>query len=173
MTGEAGESRRTAFHEIMSKTAAGFMEEAGWFWVTGFGDPDGEYKAVREGVGVWDVSPLNKWDFRGPDALEAAQRVFSNDVLGMRTGQVRYGAFLDEDGLLVDDGTVFKHADDRAHAASLRHGDGGQLRGRRFSGSCTARTSTVPPTVPSPSATSTFVPSVATSERRIARPIGP
>ena len=30
----------------------------------------------------------------------------------MQTGQVRYGAFLDEDGLLVDDGTVFKHADD-------------------------------------------------------------
>ncbi|MCD6021995.1 MAG: hypothetical protein K0R20_1705, partial [Actinomycetia bacterium] len=28
-------SRKTAFHEIMAKTAAGFMEEAGWFWVTG------------------------------------------------------------------------------------------------------------------------------------------
>ncbi|MGH2679954.1 MAG: aminomethyltransferase family protein [Actinomycetota bacterium] len=105
-------SRKTAFHEIMAKTAAGFMEEAGWFWVTGFGDPEGEYRAVREGVGVWDVSPLNKWDFRGPDAVEAAQRVHSNDVLGMGAGQVRYGAFLDEDGLLVDDGTVFRHADD-------------------------------------------------------------
>jgi aminomethyltransferase len=106
------ESRRTAFHEIMSTTAAGFMEEAGWFWVTGFGDLDAEYRAVREGVGVWDVSPLNKWEFRGSDAVEAAQRVHSNDILGMRAGQVRYGAFLDEDGLLVDDGTVFKHADD-------------------------------------------------------------
>ena len=30
----------------------------------------------------------------------------------MKVGQVRYGAFVDEDGLLVDDGTVFKHADD-------------------------------------------------------------
>jgi aminomethyltransferase len=107
-----GESRQTAFHAIMSKTAAGFMEEAGWWWVTGFGDLDAEYRAVREGVGVWDVSPLNKWDFQGPDALEAAQRVHSNDILGLRTGQVRYGAFLDEDGFLVDDGTVFKHADD-------------------------------------------------------------
>jgi aminomethyltransferase len=107
-----GESRRTAFHEIMSATAAGFMEEAGWWWVTGFGDPDAEYRAIHEGVAVWDVSPLNKWDFRGSDAAEAAQRIHSNDILGMRTGQVRYGAFLDEDGLLVDDGTVFKHADD-------------------------------------------------------------
>jgi aminomethyltransferase len=107
-----GTSRQTAFHRSISKTAAGFMEEAGWEWVTGFGDPEGEYKAVREGVGVWDVSPLNKWDFRGPDAIEAAQRIHSNDILGMQTGQVRYGAFLDEEGLLVDDGTVFKHADD-------------------------------------------------------------
>jgi aminomethyltransferase len=118
MADEASESRQTAFHAIMSKTATGFTDEAGWWWVNGFGDPDGEYEAVREGVGVWDVSPLNKWDFRGPDAAEAAQRVHTNDVLGMRVGQVRYGGFVDEDGLLVDDGTVFKHADDHLWVAT-------------------------------------------------------
>jgi aminomethyltransferase len=112
MSEETGQSRKTAFHEVMEPTAAGFMEEAGWFWVTGFGDADAEYRAVREGVGVWDVSPLNKWDFRGADAAEAAQRIHSNDILGMRVGQVRYGGFLDEDGLLVDDGTVYRHAED-------------------------------------------------------------
>jgi aminomethyltransferase len=105
-----GASRQTAFHEITSKKAAGFMEEAGWLWVTNFGDPDAEYRAVREGVGMWDLSPLNKWEFRGPEALEAAQRVHTNDILGMRDGQVRYGGFVDEDGLLVDDGTVFRHS---------------------------------------------------------------
>jgi aminomethyltransferase len=90
------------------------MEESGWWWVENFGDVDAEYRAVREGVGMWDLSPLNKWEFRGPEALEAAQRVHTNDILGMRVGQVRYGAFVDEEGLLVDDGTVFKHADDHA-----------------------------------------------------------
>jgi aminomethyltransferase len=104
------QSRETAFHPITSAKAAGFMEEAGWLWVTNYGDVDAEYRAVREGVGMWDLSPLNKWEFKGPEALEAAQRVHSNDVLGMRDGQVRYGAFLDEDGLLVDDGTVFRHS---------------------------------------------------------------
>jgi aminomethyltransferase len=113
MSEQAGTtSRKTAFHEIYADRAADFLDEAGWLWVTGYGDPDAEYRAVRESVGVWDVSPLNKWEFRGPDALEAAQRVHSNDILGMQTGQVRYGAFLDADGFLVDDGTVFKHADD-------------------------------------------------------------
>ena len=103
-------SRQTAFHEITSAKAAGFMEEAGWLWVTNYGDVGAEYRAVREGVGMWDLSPLNKWEFRGPEALEAAQRVHTNDVVGMRDGQVRYGAFVDEDGLVVDDGTVFRHS---------------------------------------------------------------
>jgi aminomethyltransferase len=104
------QSRETAFHPITSTKAAGFMEEAGWLWVTNYGDVDAEYRAVREGVGMWDLSPLNKWEFRGPEALEAAQRVHTNDIVGMRDGQVRYGAFVDEDGLVVDDGTVFRHS---------------------------------------------------------------
>jgi aminomethyltransferase len=105
-----GQSRETAFHAITSTKAAGFMEEAGWLWVTNYGDIDAEYRAVREGVGMWDLSPLNKWEFRGAEALEAARRVHTNDVLGMRDGQVRYGAFVDEEGLVVDDGTVFRHS---------------------------------------------------------------
>ena len=106
------ESIKSAFHAIGEAKGATFVEEGGWFWTDSYGDLDAEYRAVREGVGMWDLSPLNKWEFRGPDAAEAVQRVHSNDILGMAAGQVRYGAFLDEDGLLIDDGTVFKFAED-------------------------------------------------------------
>ncbi len=106
------EAIETAFHAVQEARGATFVEEGGWYWSVSFGDPAAEYRAVREGVGMWDVSPLNKWELRGPDAIEAAQRVHSNDILNLDAGQVRYGAFLDEDGLLVDDGTVFKLADD-------------------------------------------------------------
>ena len=102
----------SAFHGIQEAMGATFVDEGGWWWTGGFGDTALEYAAVREGVGMWDLSPLNKWEFRGPDAVETVQRVHSNDVLRMSAGQVRYGAFLDEDGLLVDDGTVFRFADD-------------------------------------------------------------
>lgn len=105
-------TRETAFHAITSETAAGYGEEAGWLWVTNFGDVDAEYRAIREGVGMWDLSPLNKWSFRGPEAKEAAQRVHTHDVMGAEPGQVRYGAFVDEAGMVVDDGTVFTFADD-------------------------------------------------------------
>ena len=101
------EAIRTAFHDVTESQGGGHVADGGWMWLEGFGDLRKEYSAVREDVAVWDVSPLNKWDFRGPDALRAAQHVFSNDALGLEVGQVRYGAFLDEDGLMVDDGTVF------------------------------------------------------------------
>jgi aminomethyltransferase len=107
-----GEAIKTAFYDVQAARGGTFVEEGGWWWTGGFGDFDREYSAVREGVGMWDLSPLNKWEFRGADALEAVQRFHSNDVLGMSVGQVRYGGLLDEDGLLIDDGTVFKFADD-------------------------------------------------------------
>lgn len=101
------EAIRTAFHDVTAAQGGTHIEDGGWMWLEGFGDLGKEYSAIRDDVAVWDVSPLNKWDLRGPDALAAAQRVFSNDALGLAVGQARYGAFLDADGLMVDDGTVF------------------------------------------------------------------
>jgi aminomethyltransferase len=101
------EATKTAFHEVTTAQGGSHYDEGGWTWLEGFGDLAKEYAAIRDDVAVWDVSPLNKWEFRGPDALRAAQRAFSNDALGLAVGQARYGAFLDPDGLMVDDGTVF------------------------------------------------------------------
>lgn len=104
---------KTALHDIEVAMGATFAAEGGWYWLDSFGDVPGEYRAVREGVGVWDMSPLIKWDWTGSEAAAGVQRVFSNDALGMEIGQVRYGGFLDPDGSLVDDGTVFRLAQDR------------------------------------------------------------
>ncbi len=102
---------RSPFYESAEAMGATFMEEGGWLWTEGFGDADAEYRGVRHDLGVWDVSPLNKWELRGPDALAAAQRLHSNNVLGMEVGQVRYGAFCDAEGMMVDDGTVYRLED--------------------------------------------------------------
>jgi aminomethyltransferase len=105
---------RTAFDGVQQQLGAGFMEWEGWNWTTDFGDPVGEHNAVRQDVGVWDESPLRKWDFSGPDALAAADRIFTNDMLGLEIGQVRYAPFCDENGKMVGDGTVFKFTDSSA-----------------------------------------------------------
>jgi aminomethyltransferase len=110
----SAEGVRTAFDEPQRTRGCEFMEWEGWLWPSHFGDPVGEHRAVRERVGVWDESPLRKWDFRGRDALRAADRIFTNDMLGLQRGQVRYAPFCDAEGRMVGDGTVFRFADDHA-----------------------------------------------------------
>jgi glycine cleavage system T protein (aminomethyltransferase) len=102
---------QTAFHEKQEELGCEFMEWEGWFWPNHFGDPVAEHHAVRRGVGVWDESPLRKWDFSGPEALAAADRIFTNDMAGLEVGQIRYAPFCDENGKMVGDGTVFKFTD--------------------------------------------------------------
>jgi aminomethyltransferase len=99
-------------HDVQVAQGATFRDDDGWLWTTGFGDPAAGYTAITEAAAVWDVYPLVKWDVTGADAVAAVQSVFTADVLGQAPGQVRYGAFTDDDGLMIDDGTVFKHADD-------------------------------------------------------------
>lgn len=110
MSTDAG-TIRTAFDGPQRALGAEFMEWEGWCWPNHFGDPVAEHNAVRQHVGVWDESPLRKWDFTGPDALAAADRIFTNDMLGLEIGQVRYAPFCDANGKMVGDGTVFKFTD--------------------------------------------------------------
>jgi aminomethyltransferase len=105
---------RTAFDRVERELGCEFMDWEGWYWPNHFGDPIAEHHAIRQDLGVWDESPLRKWDFRGKDALRAADRIFTNDMLGLDVGQIRYGPFCDDNGKMVGDGTVFKFADDHA-----------------------------------------------------------
>ena len=54
-----------------------------------------------------------KYEVTGPDAGRLIQRRFTNDLSGVGAGQVRYGAFVNADGLMVDDGNVYKHSDQK------------------------------------------------------------
>ena len=105
---------RTAFDSVQREQGCEFMDWEGWYWPSTFGDAEAEHRAVREDVGVWDESPLRKWDFRGSDALAAADRIFTNDMAGLEVGQIRYAPFCNAEGKMVGDGTVFRFADDHA-----------------------------------------------------------
>ena len=113
----------TAFDRPQRELGGEFMDWEGWYWPSDFGDPVAEHHAVRNDVGVWDESPLREWDFRGRDALAAADRIFTNDMRGLEAGQVRYAPFCDEDGKMVGDGTVFKFADDYAGVVTALDSD--------------------------------------------------
>jgi aminomethyltransferase len=114
---------RTAFDAPQRELGGEFMEWEGWYWPTEFGDAVAEHHAVRRDVGVWDASPLRKWELTGPDALAAADRVFANDMLSLEIGQVRYGPFCNEDGTMVGDGTVFKFTETSCWAITALDSD--------------------------------------------------
>ncbi len=103
--------RKTAFDAIQRRMGGQFAEWEGWDWISDFGDPINEHHAVRETVGVWDESPLQKWIFRGERALEAVDHCFCNDMASTQVGQARYGAFTDEHGRMLGDGVAFNTGD--------------------------------------------------------------
>lgn len=107
-----GEGIRTPLDGVQRELGGNFVVGLGWRWVTTFGDPEGEYWAVRKNAGLWDASPHQKWEFRGTDAIEALDRIFTRDLSQTEVGQVRYGPFCNEAGKMLGDGTVFRFAED-------------------------------------------------------------
>lgn len=67
-----------------------------------------EARAVRDGVGIVDVSTLGKIDIQGPDAAEFLDRIYTNMFSTLPVGKARYGLMLREDGIAFDDGTTWR-----------------------------------------------------------------
>ena len=70
-----------------------------------------EHQAVRQHVGVFDVSHMGEVTVQGPDAERYVQHIFTNDVKGAPAGKVFYGMMCYENGGTVDDLLVYKMAE--------------------------------------------------------------
>ena len=85
---------------------------------------DYEYHAIRNTAALIDISPLYKYEIRGKDALRLVDRVITRDAAKCAVGQALYGCLCEDDGAVIQDGTVFRLAEDyfRFHLAdpSLR-----------------------------------------------------
>jgi len=107
------EDKRSPLHDWHMAQNAEVIWEDGYPWAMHEGgDPIAEYEAVRTGTGIWDLYSTCKYEVTGPEAARLIQRRFTNSLEGMRDGSVRYGAFVNADGLMIDDGNVYKLADD-------------------------------------------------------------
>jgi aminomethyltransferase len=73
---------------------------------------DYEYHAIRNSAGLIDVSPLYKYEVRGRDALKLVNRVMTRDASKCAIGQALYGCLCEQDGAVIQDGTVFRLAED-------------------------------------------------------------
>ena len=116
-TGQEDQLLHSPVHERIVRGDAEVMDVYGMAQPIVAEDVELEYRAVREGVGILDFSPLLKVDIEGPNAKALMNPAFTRDISKVRTGRIAYGAVLGEDGLMRDDSTVGVRGDDRLRVA--------------------------------------------------------
>jgi aminomethyltransferase len=103
-------AQRTPLHDVHVHAGARMVEFAGWDMPVQYAGILAEHAAVRERVGVFDVSHMGEIVFRGPKALESLQRLFTNDLARCADGQAQYGCLCREAGGIVDDVVVYRRS---------------------------------------------------------------
>lgn len=106
-------TRGTPFDGVQRALGCDFIEFGGWYYANHFGDPLAEHHAVRTAIGLWDQSPLPKWELRGENALAAADYVFTNRLADLAVGQVKYSPYCTDEGKMMSDATIMCFAPDR------------------------------------------------------------
>jgi len=79
---------------------------------TCFGDPEGEYWRLINGVSQWDVGVERQVQLKGPDAGKLAQVLATRDLSNCKIGQGKYVAICNHRGTIINDPILLKLADD-------------------------------------------------------------
>ena len=100
---------KTPFHE-RSRAASqldSFVPWAGYTTVDVFTSVEQEYFAIRNASSLYDLTPMVKYRIQGADALRFLNRLVTRDLRKLTPGKVAYTVWCDDEGQLIDDGTVF------------------------------------------------------------------
>ncbi len=100
--------KTTALNQIHKNLNAKMVPFAGYEMPVQYAGVNQEHMAVREGVGVFDVSHMGQFFVKGADAAAFLQYVGTNDVSKVAAGQAQYTCLLNENGGIVDDLIIYK-----------------------------------------------------------------
>jgi aminomethyltransferase len=104
--------QRTPLHARHVAHGARMVPFGGWDMPVEYSGITDEHLAVRERVGLFDVSHMGEVEIAGADALNAVQHITSNDASKLSVGQIQYSALTTPAGTFVDDLLVYRWADD-------------------------------------------------------------
>jgi aminomethyltransferase len=104
--------KRTPLYDLHRELGAKLIDFGGWEMPVQYAGILEEHRAVRERVGLFDVSHMGEFDVTGKDALAYLQWMTPNDVAKLADGRIHYSAFLTEKGTFVDDLLVYRRAED-------------------------------------------------------------
>jgi aminomethyltransferase len=98
-------------NDVHVKLGAKMVPFAGYNMPVRYSSDIEEHMAVRNDVGVFDVSHMGEFTLKGPNALDLIQRVTSNDASKLVDGQAQYSCLPNETGGIVDDLIIYKVKD--------------------------------------------------------------
>src|SRR5947209_8128165 len=104
---------RTPLYPAHLDANARMVEFAGFEMPVQYAGVIEEHCAVRQAAGIFDVSHMGELTIEGPRALEAAQRLVTNDLSKCADGQAQYSALLNEKGGVIDDIIVYRFSPQR------------------------------------------------------------
>ena len=103
--------KRTPLYDRHVAAGARLVPFAGWEMPVQYTGIREEHVAVREGVGIFDVSHMGEVETTGPDAEAFLQRVLSNDVTKIAVDGAQYSVLCRENGGVIDDLFTYRHGD--------------------------------------------------------------
>ncbi|MDX9947111.1 MAG: glycine cleavage system aminomethyltransferase GcvT [Bacteroidales bacterium] len=105
--------KNTVFTKFHEEAGARMVPFAGFNMPVEYTGITQEHIAVRQGVGVFDVSHMGEFWVSGPSALKYLQHITSNDVAALWDGKVQYSCFPNGSGGIVDDLLVYRFSQDK------------------------------------------------------------
>lgn len=101
----------TALHEWHVANGGRMVEFAGWHMPIQYSSIVEEHHAVRQRVGLFDISHMGRLWFSGPDHIALLDRFLTNHVAKLKTGQIRYSLVCNEEGGILDDVLIYRFAE--------------------------------------------------------------
>jgi aminomethyltransferase len=108
MTTEAPTMRRTPLYEKHAELGAKMVPFAGYEMPIQYEGIVAEHRAVRNKAGLFDLSHMGEFFFKGRGAGATLDHLVSSDIAGLAVGQARYGLLTNERGTIVDDVIVYR-----------------------------------------------------------------
>jgi aminomethyltransferase len=105
------DAKNVPLNDLHTKLGAKMIPFAGYNMPVRYSSDIEEHMAVRNSVGVFDVSHMGEFTVKGPQALDLIQRVTSNDASKLIDGQAQYSCLPNSTGGIVDDLIVYKIKD--------------------------------------------------------------
>ena len=106
--------RRTPLYQVGVEVKARFTGFGGWEMPVQFAGINREHEAVRNAVGMFDISHMGKFTLRGENLINQLQGLVPSDLKRLQPGQAQYTVLLNSQGGIIDDVIIYYQGEDAA-----------------------------------------------------------